>query len=250
MVRLMGRILSTYSPRKIRMPHDELRIPPRDSLFSRRGFLGATSAAAGAVAAGRWLLTQTPAVAAGKKDLPPAHALDPLSASEIEQAIAVLGTEKRLGDAWRYVTVTLSEPTRPEVAAYRPGQKFSRCAQALLIDTDTCKSYEALVDLAQGKCLQFDPLAAGLQPPIMIDEFVECEAAVKRSAEFRAALAKRGVNDVKLVMVDPWSAGMYGNELPEDQGKRLSRALVLGPLRADRQRLRPAAGRRDRGVST
>lgn len=207
------------------MPHDELPTPQQDSLFSRRGFLGATSAAAGAVAAGRWLLTQTPAVAAGKKDAPPAHPLDPLSAAEIEKAIAVLRKEKTLGDAWRYVTVTRSEPTRPLIAAYRPGQKFSRHAQALLIDTETGKSYEALVDLAQGKCLRFDPLAAGLQPPIMMDEFVECEAAVKRSAEFREALAKRGVDDVELVMVDPWSAGMYGNEPPEDRGRRLSRAL-------------------------
>src|SRR5947208_11396493 len=28
-------------------------------------------------------------------------------------------------------------------------------------------------------------------------------------------------------MVDPWSAGMYGNEPAEDKGKRLSRALCF-----------------------
>ena len=32
------------------------------------------------------------------------------------------------------------------------------------------------------------------------------------SPEFLAALKKRGVEDVGLVMVDPWSAGVYGNE--------------------------------------
>jgi len=74
---------------------------------------------------------------------------------------------------------------------------------------------------------RFDPLGAGIHPPIMMDEFVECEAAVKRSPEFLAALAKRGVSDVEMVMVDPWSAGTYGTEPPEDKGRRLSRALCF-----------------------
>ena len=39
------------------------------------------------------------------------------------------------------------------------------------------------------------------------------------------ALKRVGVDDVNLVMVDAWSAGHYGNEPPEDRGKRLSRAL-------------------------
>ena len=78
----------------------------------------------------------------------------------------------------------------------------------------------------------------------MLDEFVECEAAVKRSAEFREALEKRGVATSNLVMVDPWSAGMYGTELPEDKGKRLSRALCWVRSEAERQRLRAAARRR------
>jgi primary-amine oxidase len=59
----------------------------------------------------------------------------------------------------------------------------------------------------------------------MLDEFIECEEAVKKSPEFLAALKKRGISDVNLVMVDPWSAGVYGTEREEEKGKRLSRAL-------------------------
>lgn len=62
-----------------------------------------------------------------------------------------------------------------------------------------------------------------VQPPIMLDEFVECEAAVKASEEFQAAIAKRGITDPDLVMIDPWSAGNYGIE--DEKGVRLSRAL-------------------------
>ncbi len=56
---------------------------------------------------------------------------------------------------------------------------------------------------------------------------MKCEAAVHRSPLFQEALKKRGVTDADLVMVEPWSAGMYGTELPEDEGLRRMRALCF-----------------------
>jgi primary-amine oxidase len=38
-------------------------------------------------------------------------------------------------------------------------------------------------------------------------------------------MKKRDIEDLGLVMIDAWSAGHYGNEPPEDKGKRLVRAL-------------------------
>ena len=49
----------------------------------------------------------------------------------------------------------------------------------------------------------------GSQPPFTFEEFAEAEQACKDEPEFRAALAKRGVTDMSLIMVDPWSAGAY-----------------------------------------
>ena len=82
-----------------------------------------------------------------------------------------------------------------------------------------------MVDLGSGSVRRYEALPDGVQPPIMLDEFVECEEAVRRSPIFREAMKKRGIDDVSLVMVDAWSAGHYGNEPPEDRGKRLVRAL-------------------------
>ena len=59
----------------------------------------------------------------------------------------------------------------------------------------------------------------GVQPRVMFDEFVECEAMVRSDAQFLAAIKKRGVTDPSLVMVDPWSAGNYGYE--DEEGRRL-----------------------------
>ena len=44
---------------------------------------------------------------------------------------------------------------------------------------------------------------------------------------FQEALRKRGVTDEDLVMVEPWSAGLYGTELPEERGLRRMRALCF-----------------------
>lgn len=150
------------------------------------------------------------------------HPLEPLSAEEIVAAVAIARQEKQLPASVRFVTVTLHEPAKESVIGQKPAP---RLAFLILLDNATGKGYEAIVDLGTRKVCAYEPLPEGVQPPIMLDEFLECEEAVKRSPEFLAALKKRGVSDVSLVMVDPWSAGVYGNETPADLKRRLSRAL-------------------------
>lgn len=153
------------------------------------------------------------------------HALDPLEPDEIRLAVALVRQEKQLVDSVRFVTVTLNEPAKESILHPRKGANTPREAFLILLDNATGRGYEAVVNLTARSVTRFDPLPEGTQPPIMIDEFGECEEAIKRSPEFRAALKKRGIDDVSLIMVDAWSAGCYGNEPAEDRGKRLSRAL-------------------------
>jgi len=77
----------------------------------------------------------------------------------------------------------------------------------------------------EDKLSSLTKLPPGVQPASMADEFAECEEAVKRSPEFLAALKKRGLDDATLMMVDPWSAGIYATEVPGDKSKRLWRLL-------------------------
>ncbi|HJT32075.1 MAG TPA: primary-amine oxidase [Pirellulales bacterium] len=182
------------------------------------------------MAAGRWLCVEAAQATERHSDdhqiaTLAAHPLDPLTAGEIERAVAALRQQKSLSESWRFVSVTLAEPSRLNAVASLPQAGLARMAAVLVMDTAKGQAFEAQVDLTTTQVTKFEPLAAGLQPPIVLEEFADCEAAVKSSPEFRAALAKRGVGDVDLVMVDAWSAGMYGTELPEDQGRRLSRAL-------------------------
>ena len=133
--------------------------------------------------------------------------------------------DRQLTDSVRFVTVTLNEPSKDVVRHAKPEAPCSREAFLILLDNETRRGYEAVVDLSSGRVRRYEALPEGVQPPIMLDEFSDCEEAARSSPIFREAMKKRGIDDVSLVMVDAWSAGHYGNEPSEDRGKRLVRAL-------------------------
>ncbi|HME10630.1 MAG TPA: primary-amine oxidase, partial [Bryobacteraceae bacterium] len=156
-----------------------------------------------------------------------AHPLDPLNVSELEQAVSILLREKYLGDGVRIASLNLIEPAKSVVENYKPESPFDRKALAVVLDRGKRAAYEAVVDLRGRSVESVKQLPSGIQPSIMLDEFSECEETVRRSPLFQEALKKRGVTDADLVMVEPWSAGMYGTELPEEQGLRRMRALCF-----------------------
>jgi len=201
-----------------------------DLSISRRGFLGGSLKAAGISALPYMKADRSEAAdrsRAKTNSNSHAHPLDPLTGQEIALAIQILRKERQIGDSFRFVSITLAEPPRSAIRKYRPGQPFQRQAFLVLMDVAKGAGHEAMVDLNLRTVLRLDPLPQGLQPAIMLDEFGKCEEAVKRSAEFLGALKKRGVTDVNLVMVEPWSAGYYGTEVAEDRGRRLMRALCF-----------------------
>ena len=155
------------------------------------------------------------------------HPLDPLTVGELQDAVRILTRDHRLDDQVRFVSINLKEPEKRVVEQYRPGSPFGRQAVAVLLDRGRRTAYEAVVDLDRESTTSFTELPKGIQPSIMLDEFTEVEEMVKRSPEFLEVLRKWGVPDADLVMVEPWSAGIYGTELPDDQGRRRMRALCF-----------------------
>src|SRR5262249_38491954 len=126
---------------------------------------------------------------------PARHPLEPLTPEEITEAVRVVRKEKAVRPSCRFVSVALAEPPKPALPTARPGRAIPREAAVLVMDPGTGRSHEALVDLGAGAVRSWEPVPDGLQPSITVDEFAECEAAVKRSPEFRAALRRRGVTD-------------------------------------------------------
>jgi primary-amine oxidase len=151
------------------------------------------------------------------------HPLDPLGAAEIAEAVAIVHAERTLGPRTRFVSVALREPTRPELRLHRQGVALERLAEIVLLDNDTGLTSEAIVSLSRANVVRWRDVP-GVQPAVMLDEFYECELAVKADPGWQAAVRKRGVADFDLCMVDPWSNGHYG--IAEDGRQRLVRALT------------------------
>ena len=147
------------------------------------------------------------------------HPLDPLTAHEIERAVAILQAGRSLGEKVRFESIGLNEPPKDLVLSFKKEDAISREAFIVLFDNETGATYEAVVSLSDGDVKSWEHIP-GVQPRITLDEFYECEIAVKESPEFQAAMAKRGIKDVDLVMVDPWSGGNFGIE--DEKGVRLS----------------------------
>ena len=146
------------------------------------------------------------------------HPLDPLTPEEITEAATILKTQRHLGARVRFETVVLREPSKPTVLNFRKGGPIQREAFIVILDNETSATYEATVSLTQREVTSWTHVP-GVQPRVMLDEFSECEAAVKADPQFQAAIRKRGITNPDLVMVDPWSAGNYG--IDDEKGRRL-----------------------------
>ena len=151
------------------------------------------------------------------------HPLDPLTAAEIARAWEIVRTERALGPRVRVIFIMLHEPAKKIVLAHRPGDAVERAAFVVLVDSGPGKTYEAVVSLSGGRVLSWEHVP-GAQPAIVLDEFVDCEAAVRADPRWQEAMGRRGITDLSLAMVDCWSAGNFG--FPQDEGRRLVRALT------------------------
>jgi primary-amine oxidase len=150
------------------------------------------------------------------------HPLEPLTSEEITRAVDLLRKAGHLGEACRFVSIVLREPEKSAVLAYdTDGTTAAREAFVVVLDKADGKTYEAVVSLSDAAVTRWEHVP-GVQPQVLLEEFFETEEVVKTDPGVQEALRKRGITEFDGVMVDPWSAGHYGDE---EQG-RLLRGLV------------------------
>src|SRR5215813_4741699 len=158
------------------------------------------------------------------------HPLDPLSAAEIERAWQIVSAEHAPGSQSRVIFIVLHEPDKKVVLEHRPGAPTDRTAFIVFVDSATARTFEAVVSLSRER-VESCTHVPGAQPAIVLDEFSECENAVRADPRWQEAMRRRGVTDFSLTMVDSWSAGNFG--VPDEDGRRLVRALTWVRRQAD-----------------
>jgi primary-amine oxidase len=135
------------------------------------------------------------------------HPLEPLSAEEVAAAANILKVERGLDDNWRFVFIMLHEPPKDAVRGWSPDAPtpVPREAAVTLRDRTSRGTYEALVSLSEGRVLDLERMD-GVQAPVTFEEFMATEDVVRADPRWQAAMAKRGVTDFQLCMLDPWAA--------------------------------------------
>lgn len=151
------------------------------------------------------------------------HPLDPLSREEVGAAVSILRTHGPASDHWRFVSVNLHEPAKTELENISAGNTLDRRAFIIVLDLAARRVLEALVSLRDETLLSCEE-RLGVQPGIIVEEFILCENAVKADPRWRAALSRRGIIEFDKAIVDPWSAGAYGDERFPD--RRLAQGLT------------------------
>ncbi|KAF8378236.1 hypothetical protein HHK36_029575 [Tetracentron sinense] len=193
------------------------------------------------------------------------HPLDPLSAAEISVAVGTVraaGATAEVRDSMRFVEVVLLEPDKHVVAladAYFfppfqpsllpktkggpviPSKLPPRRARLVVYNKRSNETSIWVVELSEvhaatrgghhrGKVIS-SQVVPDVQPPMDAVEYAECEAAVKDFPPFREAMKKRGIEDMDLVMVDPWCVGYHSDA--DSPSRRLAKPLIFCRTESD-----------------
>jgi primary-amine oxidase len=137
------------------------------------------------------------------------HPLDPLTPDEIRHVQALLAREhgvRRPG--WRIASIELVEPAKDVVRAHRPGDEVPRSARAVLWRTGDGLAFVAHLSLTADAVTAWEP-QPGRQPHATVDEWHDCDTAMRAKPEVLAALAARGITDPELVLIDMWTYGAH-----------------------------------------
>ena len=148
--------------------------------------------------------------------------LDPLTGDEITTAFRVIEESRDLPATAFFPIVALQEPPKAEVLSWSPGRPFRREAFAQVYDRAANRLFEAVVDLRRERLRSFVE-RPGAQPAVFGDEYESADAAVRRDARWRRAMARRGI-DPDDVFLDVWAPGELNLPMA-GAGVRFLRAL-------------------------
>ncbi|RYP82125.1 primary-amine oxidase [Nocardioides guangzhouensis] len=141
------------------------------------------------------------------------HPLEPLSADEFRKTAAILRRDRGVTDSWRFASIELREPPKQDVKAWQPGDPVGRVSLAVLWNREDNQAYEGVVDLVGDAVLSWTHLP-GVCPNFTVDEWHDCDEAMRAHPDVIAALAARGITDMSLLLIDVWT---YGKALMPEQ---------------------------------
>ncbi|MDP2435044.1 MAG: tyramine oxidase [archaeon] len=156
-----------------------------------------------------------------------AAALQPLTGEEIERAAAtcfgMFGLEPH-HEGLLVVSVTLREPLKPQSVSEGPRHALEGCGAGerlahVIMVRQPDQVHEAVVSVTR-RAVVWRKHVEGAQPTLTEEDFYRVQDLVRASPDFVAAMARRGLRPED-VLIDPWSAGWFGEPIDRAEGSRL-----------------------------
>ena len=157
----------------------------------------------------------------------PAHPLDPATAAEYLAGREIMAAAGLLADPTRFAYYGLEEPPKDDVLASPDAKTPDRRLRAFLINTGTGASADVMVSLSDKRVVsarRLNPRTNG-QMPIIDSDFAAVDEIVKADPGWRAAMARRGLDDVSKIRACPITAGVFG--VADDDRRRMVRVLAF-----------------------
>ncbi|WP_309710405.1 primary-amine oxidase [Pseudolysinimonas sp.] len=158
------------------------------------------------------------------------HPHDPLTGDEIDRAREILLDSGLLGATIRVPMLLPHEYEKDELAAWSPGDEIDRRIDVTLLDAATGAVTEVIVSVTRGDVVQttsHDTTTAPYgQPQYLFEEYERAAEIVKSSAEWQAAMTRRGLTDrMELAFCSPLAPGFVGRA--NEVGRRVIRSLTF-----------------------
>ena len=165
-----------------------------------------------------------------------------LTGDEVKRAVGVLRASGNVPDGALFASVVLHEPSKADLAAWKPGDPVERRVRAVVVPGPENLVVEAIVNLGSGAIESWEEIA-GMRPALLMQEAAHAIGTIRSHPEFLAALERRGIgaDQIDNVQIDPWPAGAFGYEC--EDGRRISRCIsFLREHQADNGYARPIEG--------
>jgi primary-amine oxidase len=156
------------------------------------------------------------------------HPLEPITAEEIRTAVKTVRSDPRVNDGARFATVTLDEPSKSTLSAYRPGDPIERRVHLVIVPGPESTVIEVVVSMPGAGTERDAEIVSWVErsdvrPALLFEESVRAINALKRDPDWQEAMRRRDITDFDKVQIDPWPTGNFGR--PEEENRRIARCL-------------------------
>jgi primary-amine oxidase len=149
------------------------------------------------------------------------HPLSAITAEEITAAVALVKAHPLFSETVRFAYVGLGEPTRRQLRDWKPGMALDRRVRLMLIVGPDAHVVDVVVALDTGTLSVTE--VPGVRPGLLFEESLSAIVALQENEQFRQAMRRRGIEDLKKVQIDPWPAGSFG--IAHEDDRRICRCL-------------------------